>query len=739
MSEEVIHETFGPTGTGASGTIQTWTVPVAGAYEIKGAGAEGGFLDGNGNPNGQGARGRVLLELEEGEQLLILVGQQGLTGSTSGGQAGGGGTFVCRVTDSGPYQMRAGEHADTYLDPLLVLGGGAGSPNSSSDWDPHGRADTRGVDTQSTGHSNSSGGGGGGGFDLDGDGYSGNVGIAFLNGGQGGGSDAEGGFGGGGGKGGTYNDGGGGGGWDGGDHSYEDTLGGGGSYTTAAAIEAELHPGDPGDGHHGDGFVEITRLTRSVAEMEPDDLSLDFAAQTPSSVRVRWDASFLVEGIDHYQLRLVEEPTAFLRKPEALDPNGDEINAKVSYATLTASAPDPAWGEVAVASRFRLYSEDGTEVLYTKETDTPATEVRVPAQPESQPYVVLPWPKSPPEGTAQRQGVPLACTSFRVAHDDATPEAAQWQITPAAIEPRWDDLGLGDTLTIEAHVYTPAGQSRSPIVSVNDWDRDFTFYLRDEAGDWLRVYDNGSEVLSLSDPDGDGTSHHGKWIHLAVVFDGSKVHVYRDGEHIGEAAHLGVQTSSSDPLRAGAYGPTDNEGEIEDLRLWSTARTQEQITQDMGKGADLSGQPGLLWRVDYDYSATEPLSVEQYQQPYDSGEVGDLEEHQPTDPPLGDVLWRVRHKDQVHGWSAWSVLRANTLLEPEPHTPQALGPEGESYSAYPTLRASEQSSNVEEPAVASRYRLYDEHGTLVYDSGEIAYTTRHAVPYEALPADYREE
>ena len=174
--------------------IQEWTVPEEGEYRIKAAGAQGA------NYRAQGGKGAIVkgeFNLDEGEKIKILVGQEGEDPSKyySGG-SGGGGTFV---VDSGD-------------NPLIVAAGGGGA-NFGVPGRPGVGKDARelninrDVDT----HGNEHKGGAGGGFV--GTAYSSNAGSAcenspncngesFLDGGVGGVSNVdeytEGGFGGGG-------------------------------------------------------------------------------------------------------------------------------------------------------------------------------------------------------------------------------------------------------------------------------------------------------------------------------------------------------------------------------------------------------------------------------------------------------------------------------------------------------------------------------------------------------------
>jgi tripartite motif-containing protein 56 len=101
---------FGPTSLGShyvgkdhdnmvtvrNGT-QFWTVPCTGKYEIKTVGAAGGYDIYGSAARGRGAYMRGEFELNKGDVLKILVGQEGGINSRSQSSGGGGGTFVARL------------------------------------------------------------------------------------------------------------------------------------------------------------------------------------------------------------------------------------------------------------------------------------------------------------------------------------------------------------------------------------------------------------------------------------------------------------------------------------------------------------------------------------------------------------------------------------------------------------------------------------------------------------------
>ena len=129
------------------GGIQYWTVPITGMYRIEVCGAQGGAgMTGSGlRTGGLGAKMAGDFQLEEGDTLLLLVGQRGGDGdyerSDHNSAAGGGGTFVAIGSSPGNSS------------PLIIAGGGGGMDNSSRSArnGQHGLNSTKGGDSSPSG------------------------------------------------------------------------------------------------------------------------------------------------------------------------------------------------------------------------------------------------------------------------------------------------------------------------------------------------------------------------------------------------------------------------------------------------------------------------------------------------------------------------------------------------------------------------------------------------------------
>ena len=142
-----------------SGGRQYWTVPTDGTYRIEAQGARGAYPRGG----GYAARMRGDFSLTEGEQIRLVIGQQGNQnghpwGGTQG--AGGGGTYVTRT----PHNSNGS---------ILVVAGGGGA-GVGAPWS------NQGGDNANTGTSGNGGGSGGGSSGNGGNSGNGGGGAGFF-------------------------------------------------------------------------------------------------------------------------------------------------------------------------------------------------------------------------------------------------------------------------------------------------------------------------------------------------------------------------------------------------------------------------------------------------------------------------------------------------------------------------------------------------------------------------------
>jgi hypothetical protein len=116
------------------------------------------------------------------------------------------------------------------------------------------------------------------------------------------------------------------------------------------------------------------------------------------------------------------------------------------------------------------------------------------------------------------------------------------------------------------------------------------------CGDTLRSYLRGSGSAFDS-----GTVPANNWTHIAVTWDGGTRRHFINGVQTGTTPQALAPTTSTDALRIGSdvswqYSPS---GEIDEVRLWSVARTAAQISGSMNNPIT-TAQTGLVavWSLD---------------------------------------------------------------------------------------------------------------------------------------------
>jgi hypothetical protein len=159
------------------------------------------------------------------------------------------------------------------------------------------------------------------------------------------------------------------------------------------------------------------------------------------------------------------------------------------------------------------------------------------------------------------------------------------------IEVPADTLLDTPAMTVEAWVSVRDANNNTGCSSIagKQWTTAWWLGL---CGTTMRSYFNGSASLK----DG-GTIPVDTWVHIAAVTDGTTRRHYINGNLVHESAESAPRSTSTAAFRIGsdvAYAFTP-EGGIDDLRIWTVARTGDQIRATMNapfapEGSDLAGQ-----------------------------------------------------------------------------------------------------------------------------------------------------
>lgn len=153
-----------------------------------------------------------------------------------------------------------------------------------------------------------------------------------------------------------------------------------------------------------------------------------------------------------------------------------------------------------------------------------------------------------------------------------------------------------DAITIEAWVKRN-NANRCETVIGKDWE---TSYWLGFCNDTIRFYRDGFATLI----DGTTPIPAGEWVHIAVTYDGTQRRYYINGEldlNVNDSGSIGTNTSY---LGIGTNFNSSNvaslpfQGYIDEVRIWSVARTQEQIQSGMYRSNILGAGLIAAWNLD---------------------------------------------------------------------------------------------------------------------------------------------
>ena len=165
----------------------------------------------------------------------------------------------------------------------------------------------------------------------------------------------------------------------------------------------------------------------------------------------------------------------------------------------------------------------------------------------------------------------------------------------------WAQAVSSGAATFEAWIRTTATASQTIVMGA------------DGSGAAPRISVGGDRLSVYWDPSGEGPGltsadttpvTDGAWHHIAVVFDGGAITFYKDAVATADRLALADLHPASGTLQLGAgLGSTTGfVGQLYDVRVWSVARSAEQISS--ARWATLTGkEPGLTAVTSFDAAA----------------------------------------------------------------------------------------------------------------------------------------
>src|SRR5262245_28636090 len=169
--------------------------------------------------------------------------------------------------------------------------------------------------------------------------------------------------------------------------------------------------------------------------------------------------------------------------------------------------------------------------------------------------------------------------------------------------PSTPDLTPQNAITVEAWFWvdpaSPLGGNRPAIVRKDP--NGSSYILRNDDNnnghlEWI-LWTQGSGISTVTSPNPTPLL---SWHHYAGTYDGSAMHMYLDGVEIGSVPKAGLISIAPGPLTLGQGGGSSDtwNGWIDEVRIWSVARTAAQIQATMFLRID--NHPGLIaaWHFD---------------------------------------------------------------------------------------------------------------------------------------------
>ncbi len=155
----------------------------------------------------------------------------------------------------------------------------------------------------------------------------------------------------------------------------------------------------------------------------------------------------------------------------------------------------------------------------------------------------------------------------------------------------WTDNFVGKTqLTVEAWIKRSGNSTTQNIISNYQTGGNFQFLLRLDNTDKLIFYLNSAILVTSTT-----TIPSNTWTHIAATYDGANLKLYIDGNLDGtSASYTDTLLASTDTMMiaGGNAGNEYYEGSVADVRFWTIAKTQAEISA--GLSSILNGNEANL-------------------------------------------------------------------------------------------------------------------------------------------------
>ena len=171
----------------------------------------------------------------------------------------------------------------------------------------------------------------------------------------------------------------------------------------------------------------------------------------------------------------------------------------------------------------------------------------------------------------------------------------------------WAQSVSAEAATFEAWIRTTAKASQTIVIGSNPPGATPRISV---GGDQISVYWNTSGSASGWTSADTTPVTDGQWHHIAVVFDGGAITFYKDGGATADRLTVSgaQQAAGTFQLGAGFGSATGFVGQLYDVRVWSAARSAQQIASWRWAPLSLS-EPGLTVRTSFAASSQEIINL----------------------------------------------------------------------------------------------------------------------------------